>query len=567
VNRQDIRTTLDDLTKAVDEISDEKVKKIQFALFNLVEVLVKQNDELQTTVQQQKDEINRLKGEQGKPNIRAQKKDDGDDKNGKGSKNHSSEDERKTPKGSKKKKGKRKKKDYIKPDRKVSLSLNKEGLPDDLIFKGYETKLFQDLIIKTDNVEFTQEVFYSPSLKKTFVAALPQGYKGDFGPGIRAMVLSMYHDSKVTEPNIKRYLKTFGIHISTSTISRMITDKHEVFHEEKEDIVNAGLKSTPHQHMDDTSARVNGKNYYTQVLCNPYYTAFFTVPKKDRLTILSILCREELKFTFNDESFELMQILGLKENNLSLIKKMLKDGSVLTRIEVDSILSQLFSSSKRKKQKKNRKIILEASAIVFYRTSPYAVEFLVCDDAPQFNLIATHKVLCWIHEGRHYKKLNPIVPKHREILDKFIAEFWTFYRKLLEYKKHPMPELAKQLDLEFDVLFSTITGYDDLDARIGLTKAKKTRLMLVLKYPFLPLHNNISELGARVQTRHRDVNLQTRNEKGTKSKDTFATIVQTTRKLLVNTYEYILDRISGKCEMPSLASLIEQKSLLAFDSS
>jgi hypothetical protein len=42
----------------------------------------------------------------------------------------------------------------------------------------------------------------------------------------------------------------------------------------------------------------------------------------------------------------------------------------------------------------------------------------------------------------------------------------------------------------------------------------------------------------------------------TKSNDTFATIVQTARKLKVNVYQYIYDRVTKKFEMLSLAELI-----------
>jgi hypothetical protein len=40
-----------------------------------------------------------------------------------------------------------------------------------------------------------------------------------------------------------------------------------------------------------------------------------------------------------------------------------------------------------------------------------------------------------------------------------------------------------------------------LDDRIAKTLAKKTALLRVLDLPQLPLHNNDSELGARVQAR------------------------------------------------------------------
>jgi hypothetical protein len=75
------------------------------------------------------------------------------------------------------------------------------------------------------------------------------------------------------------------------------------------------------------------------------------------------------------------------------------------------------------------------------------------------------------------------------------------------------------------------------------------------------LHNNDSELGARVEKRRQDVSLQTKSDEGTKAKDSFLTITQTAKKLGVNAYKYIYDRISKTFSMPSLADLILQKSL------
>jgi hypothetical protein len=115
---------------------------------------------------------------------------------------------------------------------------------------------------------------------------------------------------------------------------------------------------------------------------------------------------------------------------------------------------------------------------------------------------------------------------------------------------------AQQLSIQFDFLFATTTGYDALDQRIAITRTKKNALLLVLDNPFLPLHNNGSELGTRVQARLRDINFQTVSLTGTKCKDTFCTIIQTARKLGVNVYEYIYDRVTRKFEMPSLADLI-----------
>ena len=359
----------------------------------------------------------------------------------------------------------------------------------------------------------------------------------------------------MTEPALHDFFTTCGIVISKATISRMLTDNHEIFHQEKEDIINAGLKF-PYQQTDDTSARVNGKNHYVHILCNPFYTAFFTRPKKNRLTLLEILCRDELKFTLNQESFQLMKELGMSDKRLQQIMGIGVQGT-LTRTEIDALLMGLFPNPK--KHKTNRRYILESSALVYYHSLDHAIKHLMCDDAPQFNLIAEHKSLCWIHEGRHYKKLRPIVPHHQKLLEDFTSKFWDFYQDLLDYTAQPTSRAAEKLADEFDTLFSTKTGYDELDERIALTYAKKEALLLPIEFPFLPLHNNDAEGGAQHQARLRDIHLQTKNEKGTKAKDTFATIVKTARKLNVNLLNYFHDRFTKKFSMPSLASLILEK--------
>ena len=114
---------------------------------------------------------------------------------------------------------------------------------------------------------------------------------------------------------------------------------------------------------------------------------------------------------------------------------------------------------------------------------------------------------------------------------------------------------------EFNTLFSTKTGYQQLDERIAKTQAKRDALLLLLDHPELPLHNSASELAARVQARERDVSPHTMSKAGTQAKDTFTTISQIAKKLGVRTYEYIRDRISGELKLPSLAQLIREKNL------
>ena len=206
--------------------------------------------------------------------------------------------------------------------------------------------------------------------------------------------------------------------------------------------------------------------------------------------------------------------------------------------------------------------VLEASAIASYhkkREYPI-IKILLCDDAPQFKLLTESLALCWVHEGRHYKKINPVVPYHNKLLKQYVKKFWKYYHKLLAYKNKPLKKIAKKLEKEFDDLFSIETSYEHLDDRIKKTKAKKNELLFVLKHPEIPLHNNAAELAARAQVRKRDVSLQTRTKEGTEANDTFLTIVQTAKKLDLNIYEYILDRVNKKNSLPSLAEIIRARS-------
>jgi len=207
------------------------------------------------------------------------------------------------------------------------------------------------------------------------------------------------------------------------------------------------------------------------------------------------------------------------------------------------------------------KWILDATAVAADHADVEVpvVRLLVCDDAPQFTLITKELALCWVHEGRHYKKLMPAIPYHQGLLEAFGQRFWAYYAQLLAYRKQPTPEEAMRLTEEFETLFATVTGYQALDERIAKTRAKQRCLLMVLAHPEIPLHNNPAELGARARVRKRDVSFGPRTHEGARAWDTFMTLAATATKLGVSFYHYIQDRISGTSQMPSLADLIGER--------
>ena len=622
---EEITKVLESIQPEINKIEEPHIKGIVSVLLNLIEMLSSDIARLKEENQALKDENNRLKGEQGKPEIKPTIKKDGpisseqerkeaeklenEILNQEGYKLDKSSleklKEQRLPvellerleclDGKKyssetaflfaieseigkelteryrdllikyaryKRRNRKSKVPEIKIDREVRCPVDAGELPQDAEFKGYEEKVVQDLLIKTDNVKFQRELYYSPSQNKTYIGAVPNGYEGEYGPHINSHIVSMKYVNNMSIPKIKEFFNNFGILISRSYISERLTKQEhmDVFHHEKSKMYESSLEVSSYQQIDDTGSRVDGQNYYTHVVCNPLCTVFFTTERKDRLTVLDVLRNfESRSFLFNEETFSVLEQLKIPKRLFAVLHEVAPE-KVLTEEEMQRLLDEVFPDPSKGKLHRTR--IMEAATIASYHSEMGRpiVKLLVCDDAPQFKLLTDEMSLCWVHDGRHYKRLSPVVPLHRDELTGFRQRYWNYYRKLFRYKHNPTVEEVKKLSSEFDTLFSTKTGYKELDERIKKSKAKKAELLTVLKHPEVPLHNNLSENGARIQKRREDVSLHTKSKEGTRAKDTMMSIVETCKKLGVSAYHFIYDRVSQAFELPSLADVIKKKS-------
>jgi hypothetical protein len=371
------------------------------------------------------------------------------------------------------------------------------------------------------------------------------------------MVITLYYAANMSEPKIRELLSHLGIFISDGQVSNILTKKNEGWHSEKETIYREGLNSSSWQHIDDTSTRVDGQNQYCHIVGNPLYTAYFTRPHKDRLTVIEVLQNLPVsQFLLNKQTEQWLEAFDVPQWARVLIgqwpqHEWLNYEQITTWVETE--LSRLNDQQKAR--------VLEAAALTAYhaQTTMPVLARLMSDDAPQFKAVTEEQALCWVHDGRHYKRLTPCVDHHQKLLDKFRQEYWAYYAQLEQYRTDPQAGVAEQLRQEFDTLFSKVTGYDELDKRIAKSKAKKEQLLLALKYPEMPLHNNPAELGARQRVRKRDVSFGPRTQDGVKAWDTFMTLADTAKKLGVSFYAYVFDRVSGSHRLPDLADLIRQR--------
>lgn len=529
-------------------IADEALRAIVLLLMTEVERLSADNKDLREEVQRLRDETRRLKGEQGTLVMRPATP----------SPSVASERERHVPRAH----HKRAKHAQVTIDRQEICRVDAQVLPPDAEFKGYVDVVVQDVCFQTDNVLFRKEKFYSATEKRTYLADLPAGYDGEFGPGVPAWILSLAYASGVSQPKIKDLLQTVGLRISAGQISNVLIKQHAVFHQERQDILHAGLASTSWQHLDSTATRVRGQNYHCHVLCNPFYTVYCTLPSKDRVSMVSALLGGRAPtFVLNAEALHLMRTLGVPQKWVRQVQARLPWAQEIS----DETLAVLLDQAAPPLPWYVARMVRDALAVSFYRTQSFLprIPILLVDDAAQFNLLTQELALCWIHEWRHYKKLEPRLDYHRTCLDAFGDAFWKLYRRLLAYREQPDPAEAAALRAAFTDLFTTPTGYAQLDHRAALTWAKHDHLLLVLRHPELPLHNNPAELGARQRVRKRDVSLAARTHEGVAAWDTFQTLVETAKKLGVNITAYLRDRLTRRYALPSLASLIAHQALPA----
>jgi hypothetical protein len=203
---------------------------------------------------------------------------------------------------------------------------------------------------------------------------------------------------------VAELLRSVGVQLSDGPVSNLLIKDQAAFHAEKDALYRAGLASSPWQHLDDTSTRVNGQNGYCHIVCNPLYTASFTTAAKDRLTIIDVLTNHRPRRLVNAAALGWGEAFGL-----SAVRRRQR-GPVPCETSLDEATMQALREEHLPGVgPPQRTWILDATALAASHADVECpvVRLLVGDDAPQVALVTEELALCWVHEGRHDKKLMP----------------------------------------------------------------------------------------------------------------------------------------------------------------
>src|SRR6202051_593812 len=519
----------------LDDFSPTDLKSLVLKLFEEVA-------ELRRTIAAQRDEIARLKGGSGRPNI----KPSGMDK---------ATEPRPPPTagGTGRRKGSKTSKLTIHEERTVKVASPPQGSR----FKGYTNFVVQDLLIRPHVVNFRCERWRTPQ-GETTTAPLPGGFSGHFGPELRRFVLGQYHAGQVTVPRLLTLLQALGIVISKRQLMRLLIADQDGFLAEARDVLRAGLASAAWITVNDTGARHKAANGFCTQIGNTHFTWFGTTDSKSRGNFLALLRAGHGDYVVNTEALAYMRQRALSGPVVARLAEH-KDRFFADRTAWTAHLDQLGISA----LKINPDPVMVATegamwgSVTAHGFLPNAV--IVSDDAGQFN-VGQHG-LCWVHAERLVHKLDTFTDAQRLAQDRTRALIWRLYRDLKAYRQHPTRQRKAALRTRFDRIFTRKTGFVTLDRLLARLHANKSELLMVLDRPEIPLHTNGSENDIRCQVTKRKVSGGTRSDTGRDCRNAFLGLAKTCAKLGISFWDYLGDRLTvPDCQpVPLLPAIVSQR--------
>jgi hypothetical protein len=419
-------------------------------------------------------------------------------------------------------------------------------------FKGYEDFVVQDLLIRPRVIRYRRERWQTPD-GQNLVAGLPADVRPDshFGPNLICFIIHQYHHQHVTQPLLWEQLDQLGIDISVGQVSRILTEEKDAFHQEKAELLPAGLAVSTYVQADDTGARHQGHNGFCTHIGNELFAYFESTDSKSRQNFLEVLRGPDTDYTINVVAVAYWQRQKLPQ---AVIERL----TAGAQRWADKAAWQASLTQQQVTDPRHVRIATEGAvlgSLIAHGVSPELT--VLSDGAGQFDVFV--HALCWLHVERPLERLVPHNEKHRQAIEQIRQRIWELYTGLKAYRQAPTMAAREALGKQFDELVAQRTDYPSIDRVLKGMAADRAKLLLVLERPEVPLHNNLSEGHIRDYVKKRKISGSTRSELGRRARDTFASLKKTCRRLGVNFWEYLQDRVRGLGQIPRLADRIRQK--------
>src|SRR5215471_3782400 len=525
------------------EIRPEERTPLVEALLAIIQVLLDRNQQLEETVLQLRDEIAILKGLKPRPQIRPSHLE---------AASPPSRQAGSSKEGSAKRPGseKRPKNSQLTIHRTVPLHI--DDLPSGAVLKCYEPYMVQDLVLESKNTLYLRARYELPD-GRSLLAPLPADVipGKHFGATLIGYILHQYHHAGVTQGLLLQSLHDYSVDISEGELSRILTEKQDAFHQEKDEVQQAGLQTAAYVGTDDTGARHQGRNGYCTVIGNDLFACFESTDSKSRLNFLQVLHGSQRRYAINETTLAYWKRQELAE---ALIEKLSFGPPQFTDESAwQAWLVEVDITGERHVRIASEGALL--GGLVERGVSPELV--VLSDGAPQFDVFV--HASCWIHAERPLARMVAYNDAHRAIIEKIRTQIWELYQDLKAYRQQPDVVQKPLLEGRFDSLCDQKTGYPSIDGVLKEIRDHKADLLRVLARPEVPLHNNACESDIREYVKKRKISGGTRSAAGRRCRDTFTSLKKTCRKLGVNFWNYLQDRLGGLGKIPRLADLIRER--------
>ena len=420
------------------------------------------------------------------------------------------------------------------------------------VSKGYEEYLVQELVIRPEVTRYLRERIVTPD-GQSLLAPLPADVLPGqhFGPVLISYILYQYHHNHVTQPLLQDELAQRGIVISTGQINRILTEGKQVFHEEKAELLTAGLATAKYIQVDDTGARHEGKNGYCTQIGNEFFAYFESTDSKSRLNFLQVLRGEHRDYLSNDIAVDYWQKYGLAATMIASLTE--GPAQFIDAAAWNEHLQALGITESRLVRIATEGALL--GSLIAHGVSPELV--VLSDGARQFNILV--HAACWIHAERPLTRMIPHNEQHRLAIEQVQQQIWELYQDLKAYRQQPQPDQVPALTARFEALCNQQTVYPSINQVLKDMREHQADLLRVLDRPEVPLHNNASESDIRDYVKKRKISGSTRSEDGRRCRDTFASLKKTCRKLGIRFWDYLQDRVRGLGQVARLPDLIRQR--------
>lgn len=238
-------------------------EEVRLIIWTLLETIQRQA----LGIEQLEEEIRKLKGHPGKPEISKELSTQTKHKNHPKKEYKKDSDEFNAVRKSK-----------LPIDEIKEVPVNSKECPlcnEKLHSRGTDEQKVQEISIKRKVILFRIEKKQCSCCGYFEKGEIPESFKGSsFGPELRSWISLLHYRHRLTEPQILELLDSLGIVISSSEINYILLYNGKVLESVSEQILESGLKTSTYVNLDESGWKTKGVSKHIWTVCNNMFSYF-----------------------------------------------------------------------------------------------------------------------------------------------------------------------------------------------------------------------------------------------------------------------------------------------------